>query len=368
MNQVNKVIKYLAIAFGLFLVFNIVSGIMYGFISIGNIFSDDEIGQLEQLDIRGDIDVLDIDVSVANIVIKESDTFKVETNNKHIKYSQNNNKLSITEKHNWFNKNSNLIIYVPTDLLFEDITIENGAGKVSIDILNAQRLNLDLGAGKVDINYLNVKNEAKIDGGAGQLSILNGEINNLDFDMGVGKTILKSKVTGNSEIDCGVGELSLNLFGKESDYQITVDKGLGSFKISGEDIVSGKTYGNGGYKLDIDGGVGSININFSDNSDNNELSEFKKYTRTYHLLNKTQAQEVNSYYLTLQVFQGEVDTVLVKNVEQNLEVGKTYEFNFERNDNNKINDSIDSIFENSKIIFIKETDKVGLEQIQDDIN
>ena len=41
MNQVNKVIKYLAIAFGLFLVFNIVSGIMYGFISIGNIFSDD---------------------------------------------------------------------------------------------------------------------------------------------------------------------------------------------------------------------------------------------------------------------------------------------------------------------------------------
>ena len=112
----------------------------------------------------------------------------------------------------------------------------------------------------------------------------------------------------------------------------------------------------------------NTSINFSDNSDNNELSEFKKYTRTYHLLNKTQAQEVNSYYLTLQVFQGEVDTVLVKNVEQNLEVGKTYEFNFERNDNNKINDSIDSIFENSKIIFIKETDKVGLEQIQDDIN
>ena len=37
MNQTNKIIKYLAIAFGVFLIFNIVSVFMHVFISISNI-------------------------------------------------------------------------------------------------------------------------------------------------------------------------------------------------------------------------------------------------------------------------------------------------------------------------------------------
>ena len=40
MKVLQKVIKYLAIAFALLLVFNIISGIMYGFSFIGNILND----------------------------------------------------------------------------------------------------------------------------------------------------------------------------------------------------------------------------------------------------------------------------------------------------------------------------------------
>lgn len=85
-------------------------------------------------------------------------------------------------------------------------------------------------------------------------------------------------------------------------------------------------------------------------------------------MNKIQGEEENSYYLTLRIFQGEVDTVLVKDLNQDLIVDKNYEFNFEGYYINDIEDSIDSIFDNSKIVSIVETNKIGLDQIQDNIN
>lgn len=267
MNNANKIIKYLAIAFGIFLIFNIVSGIMYCVVSVSNMFDHESI-ELKQLDVSKE-NILNIDVSTANIIIKKAEEFKIETNNENISYIQSEGKLSIKEnKRNWFKKySSDLIIYVPTETLFEQITIKNGAGRVNVDYLITQELTLNLGAGKVEIDYLQVKNKAKIDGGAGEIVISNGIINNLDMDMGVGKLSLSASITGNSQIDAGVGQLEIILNGQKDDYMINVDKGLGSFKISGENIIDGKIYGNGDNKLDIDGGVGSINIEFTNNQE-----------------------------------------------------------------------------------------------------
>lgn len=362
MNQANKIIKYVAIAFAVFLIFTIISGILFSFSFIGNLFKDDEVIDLKEIELNQNIEIIDIDVNSVNITIKQSNLFKIETNNKYINHKQNGTKLSINEKkHNWFkNNNTDLIIYIPTNTLFENFEIENGAGKVIIDNLLTKKLVLDLGAGKVEINNLEVKDNAEIDGGAGEISIKNGIINNLDMDMGVGKLTINAQMLGNSDIDAGVGELNLN------DYIITVDKGIGSVKISNEDITNGKIYGNGNNKIDIDGGVGSIKIDFIESND--KVNYFYDFTRTYKILNITSSQEENSYYLTLQEFQGEVDTVLVKNIKEKLQVNENYEFNFSKDFNNKIDDNIDSIFKNSVIKSITKTDKKGLEQIQDGLN
>ena len=42
MSKAQKVIKYLAVAFAFFLIFNIISGIMYGITFIGNIFTKND--------------------------------------------------------------------------------------------------------------------------------------------------------------------------------------------------------------------------------------------------------------------------------------------------------------------------------------
>lgn len=89
------------------------------------------------------------------------------------------------------------------------------------------------------------------------------------------------------------------------------------------------------------------------------------FTKTYTVESIKQVDESKNYHVTLSVFQGEIATVLIS---QKLESGKTYEFTFSRDFAVEIEDSIYSIFQNSKIVTITETDKVGFDQIQDSIS
>lgn len=264
MTQVQKIIKYIALAFAFFLIFSIVAGIMNIILSFTSIFKTDTMMEkLKELKITESAAVLDIDVSSANIIIKNSDTLKAETNNKYISLEQKDNKLFIKEKkHNWFGKrnSSDLVIYVPSDFTFDGVSIETGAGMVDIDTISSNNLDLDLGAGKVEIDNLYVTEETLIDGGAGQISISNGELHNVKIDMGVGELSLTSKLTGSSEIDAGVGKVDLNLIG--NDYQIKIEKGIAQATINGEKVKDNTYYGNGNNQVNIDGGIGSISVNF----------------------------------------------------------------------------------------------------------
>lgn len=270
MMKTQKVIKYCAIAFALFLTFSIISTILWGIAGLSFITSnrndkDYIMDSLENLNIVRDASELEIDVKSVNVVIKEGTSLKAETNNKYVHVKQNNNKLRIVEeKHNYFNKSDmgDLIVYIPKDYQFNDVSIENGAGKIDIEAINAQSFDLDLGAGKVSINNLLVTREIDIDSGAGELTINNGDINNLDLDMGAGKVTLLARITGNSKIDAGVGEINLNLIGESSDYRIIVNKGIGKATLNGEEVKNETYYGDGSNRIDIDGGIGSIKINY----------------------------------------------------------------------------------------------------------
>ena len=196
---------------------------------------------------------------------------------------------------------------MPIDYKFFKVSMNNGAGKVDLESINTKRLYLDLGAGKVTINNLEVGEEARIDTGAGKTVINNATINDLNLNLGVGTVTLNSKLTGNNEIDAGLGSLEINLLGNSNDYKIKVDKGIGSCKIDGNSISDNTFYGDGENIIIIDGGVGNINVNYG-----NKLEEKTTFTRTYTVLNKTPSQEENKYYVTLQIFQGEVDTVVIE--------------------------------------------------------
>ena len=99
----------------------------------------------------------------------------------------------------------------------------------------------------------------------------------------------------------------------------------------------------------------------------NDKKELKTFIRTYNVNSIHLDDDENYIYLTLKQFQGETATVhVLKSIASNVKMGYNYEFKFEYLDNN-FEDNMNSIFENTTLLEIKETDKVGLEQIQDEI-
>ena len=154
-----------------------------------------------------------------------------------------------------------LTVIVPSSYVFDDVLIDAGFGSVNIDKLVTKNLSFDIGVGNVVINDLVVYNDTSIDGGAGKFVIKNGNINNLDYDMGAGDTNINAFINGSSEIDCGVGKLDLNLLNDMSDLSLDLSLGIGSVKVNGTDVVKDSVLGTGRNVIEIDGGVGDININ-----------------------------------------------------------------------------------------------------------
>lgn len=269
MTSVQRVIKYLAMAFAIFLSVNIIGGIIAGVAGVSFFLSDKErepVGEMKTYPIDGEITSLSLELSGAKLKIKTADKFSVESNHNYISVKTNNGKLCIDETKkpfSFFTEGVTVILNIPEGFVFDDATVETGAGEVEIDTLSADILNLSLGAGEVKIQNLTANSRAEIDGGAGALTINGGKLCNLDIDMGVGELNLESRIEGKSQLDYGVGEANLTLLGSREDYQIEIDKGIGEAKLEGENMKDDSVYGAGINKIEIDGGVGAVNINFA---------------------------------------------------------------------------------------------------------
>ena len=274
MTTAQKVIKYLATAFAVFLIITIISAILSGVYALlsalGLIHTNKDI-VTENLKVISkevkEVTTLKIDLAYTNLDIKTGDDFKVETNNSKMTFEENNGSVKIKEENrNWLNNNnmsSNLIIYIPEDMIAIDETkIQTGAGKINIEKLNTQSLYLELGAGDVYIENVIATGETKIDGGVGKTELKSCEINNLKANLGMGEFTFSGKLTGKSEIDSGIGAINIDLIDNKNNYKIDVSKGLGNVTLDGQKLETDRVYGIGENYLDIDGGIGEIKIDF----------------------------------------------------------------------------------------------------------
>ena len=269
MTTAQKIIKYGAITFAIFLIITIIGGIMGVFSSFSFAFDNekDVVGEMKTYAVTDAVENLEIDLSGARLEIKTGNEFSVESDHKYLKLENTDGLLLIKEDHPAFSVCSEgvrIILTVPEDAVFDKVTISAGAGLVEIDTLLSERLSLELGAGEVNIDKLVASTRAKINGGAGELNIGGGELADLDLDMGVGEVNLESRLTGDCSIDYGVGELNLTLTGTLDDYCITLDKGVGEATIDGVKMSDGAVYGDGENSIEIDGGVGAMKIKFGD--------------------------------------------------------------------------------------------------------
>ena len=270
MNSVQKVIKYLALAFAIFLSVSIIGGIITGLTGVSYIISgrdSEAVGEMQVYPIEGEISSLSVTLSGAKLKIKTADKFSVESNHNYISVNSENGQLCINETKKLFSvypKGVTVILNIPEGFVFGEAVVETGASKVEIDALSADILKLSLGAGEAEIGSLTANSRADIDGGAGKLNIDGGRLCNLKLDMGVGELTLKSRIEGQSRLDYGIGETKLTLLGNREDYKIEIDKGIGEARLAGESMRDDSVYGTGENRIEIDGGIGAINIEFSE--------------------------------------------------------------------------------------------------------
>lgn len=266
MTREQKIIKYAAIAFAVLIITGIISavaGILGWVLGMGV----SAVGDNQTYTPEGEINSLEVEIGAAEFKIVESEIFKVESNLKwlDVKVSSDGT-LVLHEKHknNADYDGAVLTIYIPKDLVLSDAYINTGAGKLTVERLSSGTLHLLLGAGEAIINDLTVTSSAEIEGGAGSVSILSGSIKDLDLEMGVGKLDLNAALLGESELDLGVGKVKIALLGGKDAYTLELNKAMGNIKLDGEKLSSSRTIGNGERTVEINGGVGDIDVTFEE--------------------------------------------------------------------------------------------------------
>ena len=227
-----------------------------------NVVLDDS----QTYEITSDIHSLDIQINAADFKIVSADDFSVESNLKYLSVSEKDGVLKIVDeaKSNSNYTNAILTLYVPNGIAFDDVDIETGAAKMTVDTLSASSVELKLGAGDVRFESLNASANVDIEGGAGQITIVSGTLNDLTLEMGMGELDLRVALLGNSDLKFGVGESNLTLIGSKDDYKVDVEKGLGSISVDGKNVSDFGSSGNGQSHIHIEGGIGAVHIVFQE--------------------------------------------------------------------------------------------------------
>ena len=274
MTTFQKIIKYGAIAFAVYLSIMIIGIIVFALTTIFGITTGIEIYENQSQIITeqwsqeySNIKNIDMDLSICKLEIKKGETFKVETFDvtERFETKVNGDTLKIKDEESnikWF-QNQNVvpkvIVYIPENVILDKVEIETGVNDSNIEYLNTDKIALQMGVGKCEIKNL-IAGNAKIECGAGETVINDSTIKTLKLDSGIGKLVMTSKITEGADIDSGVGKVELNLKGNQSEYEIDAQTGLGNFTVNGNKVSGDEKIGNGNVIIKVDAGVGETVI------------------------------------------------------------------------------------------------------------
>lgn len=180
---------------------------------------------------------------VMKIQVSEDDCFRVEADGmrKFQGYVEDGTLVirgtSKVSSNNEGNLNGSIYLYVPKDYYFEKVTLDLGAGSMTVEELQADSLEANVGAGKMAFGTLDA-DQVTLDCGAGQLTVeeLNSRV--VEASVGMGSLRLNGDVTESLTGECSMGEMKLTLTGEQTDFNYDLSCGMGELKV-GDDSYNG---------------------------------------------------------------------------------------------------------------------------------
>lgn len=238
-----------------------------GFIVSASACKEDAVlEQTELYQVAGEIHSLDIKINAASLIIEHADDFFVESNLKYLSVTENSGVLTITDeaKSNSDFEDAVLTLGIPSDITFEDVRLAVGVAELTAEKLSANHVKVKLGAGDVRFEELNALSSIDVEGGAAEITVLGGTLNNLSFEIGIGELNMTAALLGDSELQFGVGESNLTIVGSKNDYSVEIEKGIGKIMVDGKPCSDFGVSGNGQNRIEIEGGIGTVHLNFQE--------------------------------------------------------------------------------------------------------
>ena len=164
-------------------------------------------------------------------------------------------------------ENCKITLYLPEGYVWEEADIEVGAGYIEISQMYAKELELEVGAGKITAAAITAE-KLSLSVGAGEIRMTDAQAANLEASVGMGNLNYQGTVSGSMEAECSMGNMTIQLTGKETDYDYEIECVAGSIYL-GEKQYSGavkeQTISNGtGRKADLECSMGNIKVSFTD--------------------------------------------------------------------------------------------------------
>lgn len=190
---------------------------------------------------------LDINNAQVKFIKTNQDDIEIHAKNVYNKFKiyEEGNQVIIKQPHYLArNKKANIEIKVPNDFTFNQLKLEVGAGKVSVNELYANNVILETGAGALKVGQI--------------------DAHQLNVKTGMGDTKLKHVLCNQLKIDLGMGNVEATLQDKIEEYGYNVGVGLGNVNL-GEEKFSGiaqdkTSYSTKERKIDIVCGMGNVDI------------------------------------------------------------------------------------------------------------
>ena len=195
---------------------------------------------------------LDLSIRTGELYLKEYDgnEIKVEVSGKHrekVRVGQEGDTLVLECIGRV--QDREITVSYPKKMEFEDASVDVAAGTVNLDDdFYTKNLKVSVAAGEFSNDGAVTAEKADITVGTGNVDLENLNVQNL-------------------EADCGIGNIDLDINGKESDYDYEISCSAGAIDI-GDSSYSGigyeKKISNPGAsgKMDLDCGVGNITVDF----------------------------------------------------------------------------------------------------------
>ena len=195
---------------------------------------------------------LEVDVDYSSVVLKNYDGSDVKVDARGIaatkfKVREKGNTLYIEDKTHRPVDSSEITIYLPKDGQMQEVSLDAGAGEIILDTLNTHKFSSEIGGGRL---YISEKLTA----------------HEIDCSVGAGQMDLASLSGVSIELDCGAGQITATLEGTQEDYSLEAECGLGQIQFGDESYGSLNdqiSSGDGNRRIELDCGVGQIDIQFS---------------------------------------------------------------------------------------------------------